>query len=501
MRKIAVFFAVLLLAAGVCAGSVIARMSAAQTDVALTRTVSWGDEAAAAGLQVTANVKLNSRLFWRTCFAADGSSGPETVFDYFNSRQEDLFANTDKGYFYLFDYARMGMSSNQAIDLDNPYDNPDRIDAVDATLDGLAPLIRAVAANTPAGQTHKETLRLADHMEYYPLAVDINLREHSELTVAGGISGLMQALRKAFPIPVSPNDCPEIEVTKNAAGEIVGVNVNNSLNGKGDSFYCTSLIVEDAAPAATAEGVERTGSILFAVYGDALEQAAIPGGCSIYRLPWQVVSRKGGQDNRSTYHSTQLLPGDLEPAYPLEPGDWLLHLSEANGALLLLTRRADACLLTVLDMASGKELQCIPLPQSLQGIDPGAELNYVLLQGDLLLVLLSDGQFTLLQHTGSWQPVLTGNHKDTQPHGVHLFQYPNNTSLAWDGSRLAVAGYAAQWYDPDGTTVHLGIFDETGLLHAACWASSLGRNEGYSSSDKATMPTNAAPVTLNWDGA
>ncbi len=498
MRRALLLFLAVLLAACVGAGAVIYTASARQSAVVLTQTVSHGDAAAAAGLQLTTSVKLDNQVFWHTRFAPDGTAGPDTDFCYYTERQRDDFTRTDKGYFYLFDYARMGMSSNQPIDLDDPYDydmpyedwTQDTVDSVSTTLEGLAPVIKLVAENTAPGETHAETVRLADYMDYYPLAVDLRLHDQGVTYI--NPTNMMKELRQAFPIPVDPSDCPEISVTKDTAGNIVSLNVGGGAAGKTDELYCVNLVVEDHhIPTDT---VAAKGRILFALCGTAAQKADFPGGYGIYAMPWQEAIFA---DLGSSFE-TRVFPR-IEFFCPLDPEETLLWMDEFDGKLLLVTRRDDTCTLRLLDMTTGEELYALPLPQSMRDMAERTELQNLLICEEYVLVLFSDGGFALAEKAGDGLRVgLTGNYRAAEAVGLDLFYSFNATALAWDGERLAVACHDAQWYEPGGCNIHLAVFDATGLAFGGIWQNSLGRSEGYTSSDTVTMPTHAAPLVLEW---
>lgn len=337
MRKFAAAFLLLAaLSAGVLGWAAV-RMTDGLYRVEVPCRTLLGDPSAAAGLEADVSLEVDWRLLWHTVLTAQGA--PETAFRFVRAGEApDPFASQPS--LDIGPYSTGGFGSEAGLPLDGS------VPWVTQQLGGMEALYAEIAARTPAGTSHSETVRLAEALPYYPLEISLQLGENFwEGYYVADAPGqdLRGLLAGRLQIPADGADCPELTVTKDAAGRVTAISLSE--NGAPVLETASAILPPDA---------RQRGVCLFAFAGG-WAAAHPPGlGWGVYGLPYGA-----GEDTPDF----AVYPRQLSLVLPLEAGERVLAMAPAaeGDAALLVSEDAAGCFLTVLD-AGGERPQRLTLP-------------------------------------------------------------------------------------------------------------------------------------------
>lgn len=430
-------------ALGVCHGWV----NAARERVEIGEIIQAGDRSAVEGLTVRyQSATQDSRLLWDTTFSLGGDLAPASSFRF--SAQRDFF----------------------------PWDGGDRVDLYTASgdfgggggllsdsrgwerrHDMLLEPARDVAGRTAAGEVRTETVRLADYYDFYPLDFSVTLETGTADERSWDYWNIYQAdeeeyqkLERYFRIPV-PADCMmAVTVEKDGKGEAVNIS-------------CSTISPEDS---------EQTGSPypsgMWSAFGLVSEKGVyllVDGGGNPLAVQKGVhfIPITGRTPNSWDLRNQLDLDFDnIRLLCPVERGELMaFRWSKNRDQLMVYTRESGKLLLTVVDAASGQVDQCLELLDWPDPTDPEEWLGLTVADDeDLHAAELNGGHFIALREEGDrCVPILVN---ETGERSLALDS--QDTRLAWDGERLAIA-YAGSGYGGSRIFLDAGgsTFNATGL--------------------------------------
>lgn len=464
--------------------------------VELRERVLFGDSAAAQGISVRVPVESGGRLFWDSELRTGAECTVSTDFRFTARRTYSL----EQNHYHYYDgltarlIANPGASGNFGTDFDNFDSGGFWRDKYFYRL--YRDLLRDVASRTAAGEEHTERMELGDWLDFVPVEFDLDLPgwyyvfDDGETAVEETRSSAITVktlLAEYFRIPLT-DPCPvEVSVSKNPDGGIVRWQISaadGSLPGDagtwdGLGFYALSAVTDDACYFVFEQPEEAAAK-------GRLDFSALPGGRGIYRLPFEHE----GEDGYADRGTTVLYLNDIETVLPLAGGGHVELLGTDGERLLMLTSADGTLWLTQARLPDMTDVNKTALT-ALEG--PGNGCERAVFDKGLCCVWTLDGQVLLLRSGdgGDYGLVLdvpagpvegegsAGSYEGFS--GWHYgvdFSYENyNTSLLWDGERLAVARWTRYWTDPDNCTGESGpilwVYDGTGLLYCGCFESSL----------------------------
>ena len=439
MKRTLCLLALLLAAAlmGLCAAH--SWLNGSGEAVTLTRTDRAGDPSALEGLALTLRYQRRYSLFWtvRAALGGEAEARPETAVRFMQSDQPPQSGQQTE-YLELMPQVDFGVGSSGELSLTEDSQGQER-------------LVREVASRTGPGETRTETLRYADYYAAYPLQAYLRLNEwavlagEEETDLFWYEELLGPALAESFAFPVGPDHQVEVTAAKDDSGAVRELSVF-TLKG-GPDVRTVSAVTAEAC---------------YFTFAGSLKPQNVDFG--LYRLP---LTR--GEER------TTVFPDQVSLAFPLDPAAEPLLLSEDPEAkrLLLLTRREEDCLLTVLDGETLAELQSLTLPLSAQTLETEAHW-----QDGCLLLRVDDGLALLERTADGYHLALTAALGRDFP---RLSDQPERFDFHWDGARLAVAALGVSGGDP----VWLRVYPPAGLAYAGSVSTSVGRlNGGVISADE-----------------
>ena len=291
MRKVLIFFFVLLaLSVGVIVSSAV-QLDARHEDITITEETLFGDPAAAEGLSVSTLGNRKSRLFWHTSYEAGADPQPETEFTYSDERiyeEGDYVGSFDLRMSFL----NGGMSGS--VDLEAELD----IEAKNNSED-LQPLLALidVASRTEAGEEHHELVRLSDYYTYLPLGFQFTPRDG--YSPYENEYKIWEYLNSVFKLPVSEDLMLDVTVAKNAEGRIYNVDFYEHYDEK-------AVVTQTYTPSAI-----RDDGVFFGLFGNA-DYSQIEVGYGLYYMPFGKLEHvEGYSEGMELYGLLSSLPGGL----------------------------------------------------------------------------------------------------------------------------------------------------------------------------------------------
>lgn len=429
--------------------------------VTLAAELLYGDKYQADGLGVDLRIHCDYRLFWDTGYRFGKTPQIETEFTFSAAQQQPPMS-------YPYQLIRIetrfggGYSSSGTINLDEQ----------------LLPF-QDVADRTQPHETHTETVYINDYYDFYPLEVDL---EHS---LGFSINqGTRQIFEDYFQIPVDPRHRVQIEITKNAAGEV---------RGSGMSSLAEYVVIQTL-------DTETDTHCFFALFGydtegKPLDYSHIPGGYGIYRFPLHNESEK----------THILAPSELQTVFSLEAERQPvvgLATSTDKSRLLLVTIEADNYMLTVLAAVTLQQQQQLTLlPTAGNSPLEQSRLIRLYVYSDFIVFVGSDGAFMLLalNRDGGYEvrfQMDLGDQKELK----YIFYNPI-VEMAYDGEKLAIVASQNGYYSNvrRNCGFQLAIYNETGLLYAGEYLHSLDRGPAPNQYNFICFLNSENPLRVSWN--
>lgn len=453
-------------------------------EVILNETILYGDKSAAEGLVIDVGTHYNNHLFWSTVYEIGIQPQIDTRFRFSQKREDQQHERRYFGVeFGISDSG--GFSASAGIDLDN-----DR-DFVGSYFYSMRDIYKDVASRTGSGKNRKERLYFKDYYDFYPFVASIDLpgyhwdmyREfetyESDQIRQDRSKSPSRLMRDYFPIPVLDDHRLEVSISKNDEGLVTDIDIS-PVDGSGISLWAASTVTEDAC-FFTFNSRNYNGRLL--------DTSHIPDGYGLYRLPY--IKGEGEND-------TRILPEQMKMVYALDPQVEIVDLSvtEDKDRLLLMTREDGAYYLTILDAVTAQELQKLRVVECDEDV-----YLWTFYFERFIAGFASDGRLTVVEETdnGEYQWVFT---VDTPSSDALGGPSTSKAAMSWDGERLAVAepqleedgGYGR--YEKCG--FNLSVYDETGLLYAGKYDSSLDVNSWADNYSHRCRPLDIVPISLRW---
>lgn len=450
MKRYLIGFSLLLcFAAGLLVWTSVS-VNSRRDQVEVRETVIYGDRSAARGLTVGFRSASFSgqRLRWNTVFTlGEGELRPETEFAYV------------KKWNYAWDWswrAQMLPASWNFSGSNWLFDSPNQ-----RLMNMLLPA-QGVAARTQVGETRTEVVSLADYYQYFPLTLSASWRYHSYFMDEGDAV----LLGRIFRLPVLPEYYVQVSVTRWGENEA-------------DRFYRSAETGAYAEPVIVPASADHTAEAPYVEGswsdGWTLSMPAVPAENGVYVYP-SCRTEDGEElfeypDGPGVYFIPMgLEQGAAEPGwlalrrtrlfYPTNGQPLDMYLSEDGGSLLLYTRENERLVLTCLDSVTGEARQVLDL---LDMTDTDLLVTKVL--DGLYLAVLENGDLALVEERdGQCRALLTSRidldlevRLGSRDLGLRHLIF-ENTAMAWDGQRLALA---------DCYSELVAVIDSTGLRFLA----------------------------------
>lgn len=439
MRKSLIAFLVLsvLAAGGIAAAAHV--LSGFHTAVEITEERRYGDPAAAEGLELGVETNLQGYLHWDTRIFPGQSLRWTTDFRY-TALRDTGGSGEPQSYFNLYTLNGGGIS----------YSGYDSLDTAENQEDPMTRLMADVASRAPEGEEdYRETVRLADYMDYYPLELDYYY--NGVYAWPDGTNSMWPGVSEFFHVPVE-EDVVTVSISKDREGEIYSTGWEQY---QGATINCVSACTD--------------GGIYLAVWGEygdngagnPLREGAAETG--VYWIPTYTTRDEYGN----------LIPKVDEEKVRLawQPEDGVcvgLWLVDGGKKLLAQVSGSKSGMeMAVLDTATMAVEQEFPLdyPQS-AWVQLFVEEDFVATYAINWLDSEDEEAQLRRQWAEAWYRGKDGRYEKV----VSCDLRPGNTQwsgsiTAWcDGERLVLAALGDDYYNP---SVDLAICDGAGLQYAA----------------------------------
>lgn len=502
MRRAIALLLVLTLLSGAGLACAHRAVDGTREAVEMRETALYGDRAAAEGMRLRVPVYSGGYLFWDTVLETGADGGARTAFR-FSAQRENIrdSAGRDGNGLYADLMMNMGVGGNFGTEFD--FENEYYGGYEDYFYVVYGELLRDVASRAPAAQEYTERVELSDWIDFVPIRFDLDLPGYIYEYDGGGTyieanrgstGALGQALAERFRIPLTESLPVDVSISKNPEGEIVewhmdGV-VDYGLEEIDGEVYEVGRSVWDGFNISTWSVVtENACWFIFDQWQPdrelgRIDFSALPGGRGIYRLPFEYE----GEDSQVT----KVYLNDIEAMPLLEENERVELLDSDGERLLLFTSDSTSLYLTQFALnepekaVKTKLLELEKLPEEYNrddGIDRvalGQGLYCVwTIAGRLLLLEAEDGGgYEMRLNVRAYPEEVEAGPYWEVPQSWNIgMGYDNSVSaMLWDGERFAVS----RWYRRDGQGDYgavagplLWVYDETGLLYAGCFESSL----------------------------
>ena len=387
--------------------------------VEIRETVLAGDRSAAQGLEIACSVYDDSHhLRWDATLTLGGDIAPETEFQFFTGRH---YWEIPPEYTAQLYPAPLNFSMSGRVAED---------DQRDAEYEYMVRPAMDAASRTAPGEKRTETLRLADYYDCYPLALEAWTPEGPIYSTSWRGSGRTldreewQRVNDYFRMPVPPEATVTVTAERNEAGELVEISCEET------------EAAEQFAPM----------SFLGVASGEALYLPVIPS----QEAPDQVAA---GIHMVPLLEKEDRLTPDLDHIrllYPLAlaAADDLINFTwNQDGSLLMLyTREAGRLVLTTVDPHTGETVQRLEL----MDLGPEEWVDHMDQSALYMVYGNSEDDFVLLrEEAGVLSQVLSGKLGLSWP---MTEMFSSWSRLAWDGERLALAGFIQGRMDQESGT-------------------------------------------------
>lgn len=490
---------ILCLLAALCAGALAAahvRLMRTADAVSFRETALFGDIAAAEGLTLTARQSSGRQLYWDSVLPLDAPGLARTEFTALRKQKplKSLYRPTGLD-------MHLGMGEN-SWDFGSGAE-PSSLSRMllsgsgDAGRAAWFELIRTVVEHTAAGETHTETLRVREHMEYLPLSFSLDLDGgvvlwHGRPYYApeNDESGLGELLHELFRIPVPEDATLTVQVTKDERGMVTELDTKSNLTG---SVVTRSMLTEG-----------KCWFILSPLGEEAFDFSELRYGCGLYCLPF------GTELQRDIHENVVGLEVDAEAlhtAFPFADDETPLDLTDGgDGTLLVSLRTQTGVDLVVLDAETEQVRQRLTLFAEPELDEEGWVLTPL---GNALYTFCdtrvryyergADGRYTLLLDAPFGE-------KDELLDGYRHLDVYTPSAAAWDGERLAALIARTGGYRNYATgSLLLLVFDKAGLRYCGSLSSALMDGTAYDFEKQVVwgehgMDDEDAALSLAFDG-
>lgn len=473
MRKalIAVCLLFALSVGGIAA--VHADVNEVRDQVVITEKVLYGDKAAAEGLTIRAEARLDKYLHWNTDYTIGAQPVTETEF---------VFAKEER----WGDYEPGGLSTASyhhwyGID-EQDWENADSPEG----LSGLALAYWEFFQTLEIGEEKDELIRVGDYYDYYPFRFGLELPNfymdfyHMDGVAAGTeqaeiMRALNARLQEYIKIPVMEDETIRISLYRSGEKQASRRGMGT---GEGD-FYHDGIYNALTADACYFIINNRSRD------GKLMDLSQVPGGYGIHILPYTY------SDDRPTTVDVE----GIKMVYPLDEESELLWFETTpdKSRLLLMTKETNGdCLLRVIACDGMKTIQETVLYTVTEERQPYVERC----QDNYILIRTWDGSIILLEERpdGTYERVIdipVEEHQQVSD-GFH--------TTYWDGEKLVLAVPWNVQHRDDGELCGfaVAVYDKTGPLFCGKYTSSLDtKSFDYYDSRNCTLWSDD-PLHISW---
>lgn len=493
--------------------------------VEMRETVLCGDNTAARGIRAHMPVYSGWHLFWDTELETASDGAPVTAFRYSSLSQS---VRHGQKYYGLNVNLMTNMGASGSFGPDFDFESEYFGGYEDGYYMAYGDVLRDVASRTAPGQEHTEYVELTDWIDYVPLQFDLDLPgfyyEYDDgeeyIGTNRGSMGLLGAkLSEYFRLPLTGPRPMEVRVSRNLAGEIVGWQVNGVdeyVDEATDSPYMSenaaavsagtwdgmnvgsmSVVTEDACYFVFDEWSSERGT-------GRVDFSALPGGRGVYRLPIETVEYDNSSYHGSAQEATRVYLDDIETVLPVADGEYVELLDTDGERLLILTVGDGKLYLTQASLPELTDVKKTALADMVELEDGMRDGCSRAVQSEGLYYLETAGGRVLLLESvngGGYELALdvpkdfAGSEESVESilwdRGIRQSYSDNNSSLLWDGERLAVARWCGSenyGFYGEANGFVLWVYDRTGLLYCGVYDSSLScpPTERYSNAVRAS---------------
>lgn len=466
-------------------------------DVTIEEKTLYGDKTALDGLHLDLNTSANDLMFWSTQYEP-GTGEIDTQFRFGSQYAKGRsFGRISQGiWFNLHPYTVTAMGTGT--------DNVSAIKGfaqlyeAEGWADDVEQIVTGIAERTKSGEEHAEYIYLKDYCEVYPLRVDVSLGVGVGNMESNGDPYLSfaQELREYFQIPVHEDYRIEFSVRKDEKGRIQEISLSD------DMFQEASYVAVDNFTLATEHGC------FFAFQGRQsnqipLDTSMIQGEFGVSYIPY--VDNADGQ-KWAYFDNMKVVCGLDEDTY-LEQ----MVLSKDGSKVYLLMQDEDMLKFIMIDAKTGDIVQTMPLID--RGMGDVVDLAYEYDKFIAINIAGDNPRILVIDKTDSerYEHALTAAVTDAADMGARInWSYVGydetgwtdegaNTTMAWDGERLAVAAFDDRGYYFT-CSFHLAVYDKSGLLYCGSHKNSLDilRNGSYGWSEDWCHPNETDKWSLSW---
>ena len=472
MRKALAAFLVCLVILGTCFVCLHGVFLGVSNDVTVKRETLYGDPSIAEGVDILVRNHFGHKLLWETKLTLAEGAQPETDFTFSN---QSIRIKTEPQY--------TGVTIQTSGDV---FQFLSSIPEYAKTkYSALAEALTKEVDAVPKGTSKTFTFNFAAYLEYYPLEGQIDLPGYQ--TVFSEIQPWMQDSEEIarrfndfFKIPVYGEFSAEFEINKTSSSSTYGakpyIDYYPSFTGVATENVCYFTF----DPVTEKGGVVDTGHI--------------PGGYGIYSLP---------------YEGNQLDFDRLKMVFALDPTQRYegMSLSGDGKRIRLLTWQGENLMLTVIDIASLKQVQSVKL------LTANEEVYLDVIPYDDFILIMENRYHSDQDVVIVWEELSDGSFRcaikadvgyEVFPEGgkLYLFSWYENAVDYKDGKLVVIKNRLIrdeQFYrNSNYCDIYVVVYDASGMRYAGTCAWNLTDVNALHYNNVRVDPETEAPLGVHW---
>ena len=473
MRRALIAFLVVLLLISVGFLSVHGLLLEIADDVTVTQQTLFGDPTAASGVEVLVRNHYDQHLLWETTLKLEEVPVLKTDFTFQNA---PIIIPKDPAY--------PGLEFTSVRDAF--FFTGNRIsEAVASKYKPLLDALKDMEASVPKGEKKSFQINFADYLDYYPLEGQVILGEWSTVFSefqhwTNDSEEIAAAINQFFRIPIQGRYVIDYEIDKTNNGSSYGAYIEI------DHYPAAHGFATENACYFTFNSVLKDGNVF--------DTSLIPGGYGIYCLP---------------YEGDQLKLNDLKMVFSLDPtvsyAD--MHLSRDGKRLRLHTWEGDDLMLTVIDIATMKQVQKVKLLTRQEGWTYRWNCydNFTMIQEYASDTNVQD-RITVWEENkdNTWSHVFTVDMDlsiISEGKKSNLFDSYRNAVDYQDGKLVLIAHQVIRhepyWYR-DYCDIIMVVFDQTGMCYAGTYHWNLTDVNSLEPNETRIHPTTDSALEVSW---
>ena len=474
-------------------GYAVVKLNGQEDQVVITENVLYGKPEETYGLTAQISATLYDYFFWDTTHQFGQIPQTKTATRFCSVRTAQIIP--PEYYIELGDGLSGGMSS---------YGRWAEMEQVQlGELSGLERAYWELAQKTQAGEEESANIRLKDYYDYYPVEVEIHLKDcyytqgdfrwalypKAHVNYADGereemLRKIYREFEQFFRIPVLDTEEKEIHLEKDENGNICSWGYSG-IAESGDRYdlYTTRVTAEDACYLAIGNRSYE---------GMIIDTSHIPGGYGLYAVPYTP----GDGEQETVVHSDR-----LAMVYPLDEREavrWM-QVTQDQQRLVVLTQDEESFTLRVIRREDMVTLQELRYPAEEEAV----EIFHIFWEEDHMLLRLSDERLVLfsIQRDGTYRLEFSVEEDPTGE--LELPLWSGCAVTDWNGEKLAVLMEDDIRYGDEDATycgAKLAVYDGSGLLYCGEYTNSLDTQPGYQGfSRECCMLLDYEPLKIRWN--